>query len=90
LYGASSFFETIPQGRACRCFEHFDAVAFGVFDVLNAATGTLNRRAEDSFALGKRLFPNVFSVVHQNIEGESGGRPVIDPAMQGIELCNAI
>jgi hypothetical protein len=26
----------------------------------------------------------------QKIESESGGRPVVDPAMQRIELCNAI
>jgi hypothetical protein len=61
-----------------------------MFDVLNAATGTLKQFAKDSFALGKRLSPNVFSVVHQKIEGEGNRRPVIDPAMQCIELRNAV
>jgi Protein of unknown function (DUF3606) len=52
--------------------------AFGVSDVLNAATGTLKHFAQDSLALGKWPSPNIFSVVHQKIEGESGGRPVIE------------
>jgi hypothetical protein len=33
--------------------KHLPAIAFGVLDVLNAATGTLKRLAQDSFALGK-------------------------------------
>jgi hypothetical protein len=61
-----------------------------MLDVLNAATGTLKHFAQNSFALGKRLSPNVFSVVHQKIEGESNGCSVIDPAMECIELGNAI
>jgi hypothetical protein len=45
LYGASSFFETMPsRTKLADGFEHFHAVAFGVFDVLNTATGTLDRR----------------------------------------------
>jgi hypothetical protein len=57
-----------------------------VFDVLNAATGTLKHFAQNSFAVGKWPSPNVFSVVHQKIEGESNGRRVVDPAMQRIEV----
>jgi hypothetical protein len=40
LYGAASFFETMPSKPSLHmALKHFDAVAFGVFDVLNAATG---------------------------------------------------
>jgi hypothetical protein len=46
--------------------KHLPALALDVLNVLNAATGTLKHFAQDSFALGKRLSPNVFSVVHQN------------------------
>ena len=43
LYGASSLFEMMPSRPSLQNFEHLHPVAFGVFDVLNAATGTLTR-----------------------------------------------
>jgi hypothetical protein len=40
LYGASSFFETMAlKPKLANGFEHFHAVAFAMFDVMNAATG---------------------------------------------------
>ena len=70
LYGALSFFAKLAYG-----FEHF--YAFGVLDVLNAATGTLKHFAQDSFALGNGFLrtSSPFGWVSLMI----GLAPILDP-----------
>jgi hypothetical protein len=91
LYGESSFlWNDALKAELTNGFEHLAAIAFGVFDALNTATGALKHFAQHGLTLCKRLPANVVAIVHQDVKSEGCCCRVIDPTMQGIELRNAI
>ncbi len=65
-------------------------MAFGMFDVLDAAARAEQRPGERRFALDQRPSPQVVAIERQKIEGARYGGVVGCAAVQLIELRHAL
>ncbi len=70
--------------------EHFVAVAFGMFDALDADARAEQQPGERRFALDQWPPPQVVAIERQKIEGARHGGVVGCAAMQLIELRHAL
>src|SRR5262249_45192049 len=78
------------KSKFANSFEHFPAVALGMFNKLNPASCALQDFSQGLLSFGKRFSPQVFAIDRQQVESECDCSTVIDPAMQGVEVGHTI